>query len=292
MTCFTSLLHTLRICACYSCRAARASVLLVSAGSASQHRYFETASPGLLPRFADAGWQTPPAGFQTTVIRTLPRRTRRAQACVRQNHVGRSLTRPMRQENGQSRQTQDRILRATEKLLAKDSFGVISVRRIVQAANTTIVSFYARFRDKNALLPGLLYAEYEEQLQAAGFAQLQESMAYANQELDEVAELIVQHSSVPSARFRISVGPCTSTRLDPRRLPNPKNLPANDTNSTRSCSTPCWPFAEKSRTRTIVLLRETGSIMNVSGYRKCISGDPFETRVESSNFVRCFNRSG
>ena len=89
-----------------------------------------------------------------------------------------------------SRDTHDRILRATEKLLRKEQFEAISVRRIIEEARTSIGSFYARFRDKNALLP-VLYAEYEVQLQER-LARLQNSTANARS-LEAVAGYIVEH---------------------------------------------------------------------------------------------------
>jgi len=89
-----------------------------------------------------------------------------------------------------SRETQDRILRATERLLEKEPFESISVRRIIKQAGTSIGSFYARFRDKNALLP-VLYEEYEEQLQFR-LVRLQKSTAGASS-LEEVAGMIVRH---------------------------------------------------------------------------------------------------
>lgn len=98
------------------------------------------------------------------------------------------LLQPAKQDR--SRKTQDRILRATEKLLGKEPFESISVRRIIKEAGTTIGSFYARFRDKDALLP-VLYAQYEEQLQSR-LTRLQQSTTNALS-LDEVAELVVQH---------------------------------------------------------------------------------------------------
>ena len=72
------------------------------------------------------------------------------------------LVQPPKQDR--SRDTKDRILRATEKLLRREAFEAVSVRRIIEEARTSIGSFYARFRDKNALLP-VLYAEYEVQLE-------------------------------------------------------------------------------------------------------------------------------
>ena len=89
-----------------------------------------------------------------------------------------------------SRETQARILRATARLLGKEPFESISVRRIVIEAETSIGSFYARFRDKNALL-SVLYAEYETQLHKR-LARLQESIA-DTRSLQEVAKLIAEH---------------------------------------------------------------------------------------------------
>ncbi len=98
------------------------------------------------------------------------------------------LLQPAKQHR--SRETQDRILRAAEKLLGQEPFESISVRRIIDQAGTSIGSFYSRFRDKNALLP-VLYAEYEQQLENR-LARLRETTAAAGS-LEEVAGLIVQH---------------------------------------------------------------------------------------------------
>ena len=76
-----------------------------------------------------------------------------------------------------SRATQTRILDVTARLLEKEPFEAISVRRIVDEAGTSIGSFYARFGDKNALLSAL-YGEYEGQLQSR-LARLQKSTADA-----------------------------------------------------------------------------------------------------------------
>ena len=67
-------------------------------------------------------------------------------------------------QQSRSRATQERILNATAKLLRGNPFESISVRRIVEEAETSIGSFYARFRDKDALLP-VLYAQSEEAAQ-------------------------------------------------------------------------------------------------------------------------------
>ena len=98
------------------------------------------------------------------------------------------LVQPAKQDR--SRETQDRILRATQELMRKESFEAISVRRIIEQANTSIGSFYARFRDKDALLP-VLYAEYEDQLQES-LVRLRKSTMNARS-LEAVAHYIVEH---------------------------------------------------------------------------------------------------
>jgi AcrR family transcriptional regulator len=64
-----------------------------------------------------------------------------------------------------SRRTLEQLLVATERLLAKRSFEEISVEEIVNAARTSVGAFYARFRDKQALLPAL-YARYDRAVDA------------------------------------------------------------------------------------------------------------------------------
>ena len=56
--------------------------------------------------------------------------------------------------------TLDRILVATEALLRQRPFSQISIAEIVGDARTSAGSFYARFPDKDALLPAL-YQRYE-----------------------------------------------------------------------------------------------------------------------------------
>lgn len=89
-----------------------------------------------------------------------------------------------------SRATQDRILSATADLLRELPFDQISIRRIVRDADTSIGSFYARFRDKDALLP-VLFAEYEARLDRQ-LATLRNALSKA-ESLDEVSRLIVAH---------------------------------------------------------------------------------------------------
>ena len=74
--------------------------------------------------------------------------------------------------------------------MSKSQFESISVRRIIKEAGTSIGSFYARFRDKDALLP-VLYAEYEQRL-IDRLEKLKKSIVGLNS-LEKVVELIVQH---------------------------------------------------------------------------------------------------
>jgi len=60
-----------------------------------------------------------------------------------------------------ARKTLVRILDVTERMLEERRFEEISVSAIVRAAGTSVGAFYARFRDKDALLPAL-YARYDE----------------------------------------------------------------------------------------------------------------------------------
>lgn len=54
-----------------------------------------------------------------------------------------------------SRATLERIYAATERLLEHRPFQQITVQQIVREARTSVGSFYARFADKDALLPAL-----------------------------------------------------------------------------------------------------------------------------------------
>lgn len=89
-----------------------------------------------------------------------------------------------------SRETQNRILRATERLLKTELFESISIRRIVEEAETSIGSFYARFSDKNALLP-VLYQQYEDQL-AVQVSDLETALENADS-LEEVSRHAAAH---------------------------------------------------------------------------------------------------
>ena len=99
-----------------------------------------------------------------------------------------ALLQPSKQER--SRATQQRILDATADLLRNESFESISVRQIVAVANTSIGSFYGRFRDKDALLPLLL--EQSEQKLLGQIARLRRDVLRAGS-VAEVAALLSAH---------------------------------------------------------------------------------------------------
>ncbi len=62
-----------------------------------------------------------------------------------------------------SEQTLERILDATEELLARRRFEEISVGDIVRKSKSSVGAFYARFSDKDALL-GCLYERFRREL--------------------------------------------------------------------------------------------------------------------------------
>ena len=89
-----------------------------------------------------------------------------------------------------SRETLENILRATRELLRTQDFESITIRKIIKKAGTSIGSFYARFRDKDALLP-VLYAEYESRLRRKLTALENETETASS--LRELAAIFVDH---------------------------------------------------------------------------------------------------
>ena len=72
-----------------------------------------------------------------------------------------ALAPPLREPHQErARRTLKRILDVTEALLEERTFEAISVSEIVRAAGTSVGAFYARFRDKDALLSAL-YGRYD-----------------------------------------------------------------------------------------------------------------------------------
>ncbi|MDH4249486.1 MAG: TetR/AcrR family transcriptional regulator, partial [Deltaproteobacteria bacterium] len=85
--------------------------------------------------------------------------------------------------------TQERILAATETLLAERDFGAVSVTQIAKAAKSSVGAFYARFRDKSSLLH-MVHERFCEEAQAT----LEDAMDPARWEgspLTQVVEALV-----------------------------------------------------------------------------------------------------
>ena len=76
----------------------------------------------------------------------MPTRSRKPSAPLE------SVARP---KQARSEATLQRILEAAEGLIAKKGFAEISIPEIVQRAHSSVGGFYARFKDKNALLRAL-----------------------------------------------------------------------------------------------------------------------------------------
>ena len=65
------------------------------------------------------------------------------------------------------------------------------MQQIVRRAGTSVGAFYARFRDKQALLPSL-YERYDQTI-ASHMLELQERRIWEGKELAEIVTLLVQH---------------------------------------------------------------------------------------------------
>jgi AcrR family transcriptional regulator len=87
-----------------------------------------------------------------------------------------------------SRQTLERIVRATEQLLETKSFDDIGVDDIARRARCSTGSFYARFKSKDALLP-YIYARYDAELRPRMAARMR-SVDWKALSLRETCDLI------------------------------------------------------------------------------------------------------
>jgi len=123
--------------------------------------------------------------------------------------------RPPRQDR--SRRTLERILDVTEALLEEQRFEAIPVARIVREAGTSVGAFYARFRDKDALLPAL-YQRYDRWIRerAAGIeaARPWEGMSFAG----TVTWLVKEIAQVFLARRNLMRAMVLHTRLRPDKV--------------------------------------------------------------------------
>src|SRR5262245_51000996 len=93
-----------------------------------------------------------------------------------------------------SARSMERILAATEKLLETRSFEEISVTEIVRKAHSSVGSFYARFPDKEALLPAL-YERQGRRLEGERTRFL-ESADWSQLDLRQIAERLVRELAV------------------------------------------------------------------------------------------------
>ena len=99
-----------------------------------------------------------------------------------------------------SRRTLERIVDATEKLLRDKPFEEISVAEIVREARSSVGSFYARFSEKEGLLP-LIYERYDRQVQRR-VDRLFASQDFSALSLAELVRRFV-HTTVGSFRRRV-----------------------------------------------------------------------------------------
>ena len=103
-------------------------------------------------------------------------------------------------KQARSRQTLERIVDATEKLLRDKPFEDISVAEIVREARSSVGSFYARFSEKEGLLP-LIYERYDREVQRRVDRMLARE-DFSDLSLAELGRRFV-HTTVRSFRRRI-----------------------------------------------------------------------------------------
>jgi len=84
---------------------------------------------------------------------------------VPQSHSRKELRWINRPLQVRAQHTLERILAATEALLAEKDFGAVSVAQIAAAAKSSVGAFYARFRDKSGLLH-MVHERFCEEAQA------------------------------------------------------------------------------------------------------------------------------
>lgn len=90
-----------------------------------------------------------------------------------------------------SRETAERFVAATERLLARGSFERISIQDIAREADRSTGSFYARFASKEALLP-LLYERYDRDLRER-FARAFRDLDWASLPFEDAAARLVDY---------------------------------------------------------------------------------------------------
>ncbi len=92
-----------------------------------------------------------------------------------------------------SRDTQNRILAALERLLENHFFEQITTRQLAGEAGVAPATLYRRFRDKKALLP-VLYERYDQRLNRWGKALWDESQRRRHRSVEErVTHVVREH---------------------------------------------------------------------------------------------------
>ncbi len=92
-----------------------------------------------------------------------------------------------------SRETQNRILAALERLLENHFFEQITTRQLASEAGVAAATLYRRFQDKSALLPAL-YERYDQRLNRWGKALWDEEQRRRHTSVEErVTHVVREH---------------------------------------------------------------------------------------------------
>lgn len=152
-------------------------------------------------------------------------------------------------QQGRSRDSLQRMLDATEKLLAMKTFDELTITDVVKKSKTSVGAFYGRFSNKDALLDAL-YDRYQRQMQNS-LQSLTNPQHWKNNTTREMIEQIIHFTvnihrqqrgllrtlvlrgylqpdwryQVPQERNKLSlvkVGELLASRKSEIRHPNPK----------------------------------------------------------------------
>lgn len=112
-----------------------------------------------------------------------------------------------RKQQPRSLRTQERILAATETLLAGTDLDQLTLEQIAERAHVSIGAFYKQFRGKGSLLPRLLQRVQRQQLQKlhALFAQPQWQQARLAERVDWLVQAFAQAQLERQKLFRALV---------------------------------------------------------------------------------------
>src|SRR5262245_21079979 len=93
-------------------------------------------------------------------------------------------------QQARSQETLERLLDAAEHLVGEKGFEDTGVAEVARRAGSSVGAFYARFRDKDALLHAL-YERYQQQAMATTDAAL-EPTRWADARIAEILEAVVR----------------------------------------------------------------------------------------------------